>query len=238
MTVTLAIDASTYTGDVAVLDGARVLAEESTAMKDPSHERLMPAVASVLKRTGVRVSDVGRVVCGAGPGSFTSLRIAGGIAKGIAIGVGCPLFAVPSMALIVGGNDFGRTRGGRRHGAGGDEPARYLVAIDALRGEYYVGLYDVMGDGTVVEVEPARLVAASEVIDGDLAGEYGARLVSPSSVVGGIVAQPKARGVALLQALLDARGPVDVGTWEPSYGRLAEAQVRWETTHGRPLPTR
>jgi hypothetical protein len=27
----------------------------------------------------------------------------------------------------------------------------------------------------------------------------------------------------------------DVGGWEPEYGRLAEAQVRWETLHGKPL---
>ena len=44
--ITLALDASTYVGDVAVLDGVKVLAEESTAMKDADRERLMPAVAS------------------------------------------------------------------------------------------------------------------------------------------------------------------------------------------------
>ena len=29
---------------------------------------------------------------------------------------------------------------------------------------------------------------------------------------------------------------VDLDRWEPDYGRLAEAQVKWEATHGRPLP--
>jgi tRNA threonylcarbamoyladenosine biosynthesis protein TsaB len=221
--VTLAIDASTYTGDVAVLDGERVLAEESTAMKDAAHERLMPAVALVLERAMLGPRDVGRVVCGAGPGSFTSLRIAGGIAKGIATGVACPLFAAPSMALVVGGADLA--------------PGRYLVAIDALRGEFYVGLYDVKGT-SVDEVEPARLVTAAELLDRDLAGEYGARLVSPSHLPEAIVALPRGRSVARIEALLHARGPVQVATWEPSYGRLAEAQLRWETAHGRPLPAR
>ena len=28
---------------------------------------------------------------------------------------------------------------------------------------------------------------------------------------------------------------VDLDAWEPSYGRLAEAQVKWEAAHGRPL---
>jgi tRNA threonylcarbamoyladenosine biosynthesis protein TsaB len=30
--------------------------------------------------------------------------------------------------------------------------------------------------------------------------------------------------------------PVNIGSWEPAYGRLAEAQVKWESAHGRPLP--
>jgi hypothetical protein len=46
--ITLAIDASTYAGDAAVLDGSRVLAEETVAMKGADCERLMPAIASVL----------------------------------------------------------------------------------------------------------------------------------------------------------------------------------------------
>jgi tRNA threonylcarbamoyladenosine biosynthesis protein TsaB len=29
---------------------------------------------------------------------------------------------------------------------------------------------------------------------------------------------------------------VSSSEWEPEYGRLAEAQVRWEAAHGRPLP--
>jgi tRNA threonylcarbamoyladenosine biosynthesis protein TsaB len=46
---------------------------------------------------------------------------------------------------------------------------------------------------------------------------------------------PHARGVASLLESVVRGGPVDLASWEPSYGRLAEAQVRWEATHGRPL---
>jgi tRNA threonylcarbamoyladenosine biosynthesis protein TsaB len=221
--ITLALDASTYTGDVAVLDGTRVLSEASVAMKGADHEGLMPAVAACLERAAVSVDRVGRVVCGSGPGSFTSLRIAGAIAKGVASGIECPLVAVPSMALIVGGASV--------------NSGRYLVAIDALRGEFYVGLYDVSADLDIREVEPARIIASAEV-DG-LAAELGARVISPVRLPGAIEGLPRARAVARLESLLDARescGVVDIGTWEPSYGRLAEAQVKWETTHGKPLP--
>jgi tRNA threonylcarbamoyladenosine biosynthesis protein TsaB len=217
--ITLAIDASTYAGDVAILDDGRVLAEENIAMKGANQERLMPAVAAVLERSTLRVSDVDRVVCGAGPGSFTSLRIAGGIAKGVASGRGCPLYAAPSMALLVAGANV--------------PPGRYLAAIDALRGEFYIGLYDVAFGACLGELESARLVSAGDVEN--VATELGAKIVSPSSFESSIVATPHARGVAAIEELLQARGPVDIGTWEPSYGRLAEAQVRWETAHGKPL---
>jgi tRNA threonylcarbamoyladenosine biosynthesis protein TsaB len=218
--LTLALDASTYTGDVALLDGARVLAEESTAMKDADQERLMPAVASVLSRAQRSIADVNRVVCGAGPGSFTSLRIAGGIAKGLAVGSSKPLFAVPSLGLLVGGASLA--------------PARYLAALDALRGEFYVGLYEVGPTGDVMEIERARLVLAGEVES--VAQEYDARIVSPTRLPDAIAATPRAGGVATLIASMDGDGPVDIGSWEPAYGRLAEAQVKWESTHGRPLP--
>jgi len=218
--ITLALDASTYVGSVAVLDGDRVLAQATVAMKGAEHERLMPSIVGALQRGGVDVDQIGRVVCGEGPGSFTSLRIAGAIAKGIARGVGIPLYAISSMALIVAG--------------AGLAPGRYLVVVDALRGEAYVALYDVHLGGTVDEIERARLVQASDV--DVLAGDYGAQLVGPAEDLVSKVASPNAAAVASLSDWLERRGAVDLATWEPAYGRLAEAQVRWETAHGRPLP--
>lgn len=219
--ITLALDASTYGGSVALLHGDVVLAEEQVAMKGAEHEHLMPAVASTLERADTAVTSIDRVVCGAGPGSFTSLRIAGGIAKGIASGIGCPLYAVPSMALIVGGSTL--------------RAGRYAVAIDALRSELYVGLYDIQADAEIREVAPARLIRADEI--DALIVDFSAKLVSPSPLVDAVVSKPRAAAVARLEAFLQSRGPVDVRSWEPSYGRLAEAQVRWESLHGKPLTT-
>jgi tRNA threonylcarbamoyladenosine biosynthesis protein TsaB len=218
--ITLALDASTYTGSVALVDDGRLVVDQSTAMKGAHEERLMPAVASVLESAGVTVRALDRVVCGSGPGSFTSLRIAGAIAKGIATGAGKPLYAVPSMLLILGGTNLAR--------------GRYLVAIDALRGEMYVGLYEVGAGDMIAELEPARLVRASDLPR--LALEYDARIVSPSAIDGAVVAFPRAGAVARLEHMIAASPPVDVNAWEPSYGRLAEAQVKWESAHGRPLP--
>jgi tRNA threonylcarbamoyladenosine biosynthesis protein TsaB len=49
---------------------------------------------------------------------------------------------------------------------------------------------------------------------------------------------PHAAAAALLTNLIDSTAPADLAGWEPAYGRLAEAQVKWEAAHGRPLSHR
>ncbi len=218
--ITLALDAATYAGSVAVLDGSRVVGERSVAMRGRDAEALMPAVAAVLDECGLEAGQVGRVVCGAGPGSFTSLRIAGGIAKGIAMAGGIPLVPVSSLALIVASMES-RSAG------------RVLAALDALRGEHYVELYQIADDGDISLLRGAHRVASSDVER--TAEQLDARLVQ---AVSGVAATPHARGVANLTKMLDATAPADLARWEPSYGRLAEAQVKWEAEHGRPLEPR
>ncbi len=211
--ITLAIDASTYVGTVAVWRDRELVAAGEAAMRGRERESLMPAVVDALVRAGARVGDVGLVICGAGPGSFTSLRIAASIAKGIATGTGAPLHAVSSLGLIVAADNV----------AAGS----WLATLDALRGESYVALYEKGEDGRVREAAPPRIVPTS-ALDA-LAEEHGARLVGPA---GALEIAPRASGALCL----DGGAPVDLESWEPSYGRLAEAQVKWEAAHGRPLP--
>lgn len=218
--ITLALDASTYRGTVAVLEGSRVLVEQSTPMRGRDVERLMPAVDASLRDAGCSVAEVGRVVCGAGPGSFTSLRIAASIAKGIAVGRGIPLFGVSSLALIVAANVKDGPRGARR----------YLAVLDALRGESYVATFE-HDAGMVSRIGDMQRVA-SDGVEG-FADREDARPVGPDQADAWL---PHARGVCLLGAMLDRDGPVDVASWEPIYGRMAEAQVKWEAAHGRTLP--
>jgi tRNA threonylcarbamoyladenosine biosynthesis protein TsaB len=48
-----------------------------------------------------------------------------------------------------------------------------------------------------------------------------------------VAATPRAAAVAFVAAPWVRE--VALATWEPAYGRLAEAQVKWEAAHGRPL---
>jgi tRNA threonylcarbamoyladenosine biosynthesis protein TsaB len=216
--ITLVVDASTYVGTTAVMRDGDVVAEGDAAMRGRDSEALMPAVAGALERAGVRPPLIDRIVCGAGPGSFTSLRIAASIAKGFALGVGCPLFAVSSLALLIAGD-------------GAPAAGRYLAVLDALRGEAYVAGYSVVASGGIDVILTERLVRQQDVAQ--VASVLGAVTIGPGQ---GIDRAPHARGARSLEALISAGGPVDLASWEPGYGRKAEAQMRWEAAHGQPLP--
>lgn len=217
--ITLVLEASTYAGSTAVIDGTRILAERAVAMRGREHEALMPAVAGVLADASVSPGAIERVVCGAGPGSFTSLRIAGAIAKGIALAAVCPLVPISSLALVVVS---------RQPFA----PGRYLAAIDALRGEHYVALFEVGVTGNLRALGPELRVPSTDVLN--RAAEHDAIAVGPGRE-GAAHVDPRAAAAARLAALLDVTPAADLGGWEPAYGRLAEAQVKWEAAHGRSL---
>ncbi len=220
--ITLVLESSTYAGSVALLEHGAVVAERSVAMRGREHEALMPAVAEVLEEGGRSPLDVQRVVCGAGPGAFTSLRIAGGIAKGIALAASVPLVPVSSLALLVASMSPRR-------------PGRFLAALDAMRGEHYVQRFEVSEGLEMREAGALGLVASQEV--DRAATEHGAIAIGPGRGEGH-EAQPTAGGATAITNLIDTTHPADLAAWEPSYGRLAEAQAKWEREHGRALEGR
>ena len=216
--VTLALDASTTVGSVAVLRGRTVVSEVDVPLRGRDAERLMPAVSEALQLADLPVSRLESVACGAGPGSFTGLRIAAALAKGLAESRRIPLFAIPTHLLLVLSADPSLAAG------------RYLAVLDAMRGERFVREIEVESNGSARCVGSVQVLPATEV--SSAARFAGARLVGAGEE---IESEPRARGVS---ALIEALGPDDaepLEAWEPDYGRHAEAQVRWEAAHGRPL---
>jgi len=223
---TLALDGSTYQGSVALLRGAKIVAERTLKEEDGAApragrgEKLMPAIAECLRDAGVKRGEVARIVCGSGPGSFTSLRVAGSVAKGLAAGYGIDLFAVSSLLLTV--------TGARPPLPSGE----YLSVLDAMRGEFYAARI-ALHQGVASQTEPPTIIS-SERLDDFRVADYMLKVIGPGQQID---AHPHARGVAPLLEALIHDGPVDLASWEPDYGRLAEAQVRWEAAHGRKLTT-
>ncbi|HXL85664.1 MAG TPA: hypothetical protein VN927_00545, partial [Gemmatimonadaceae bacterium] len=141
------------------------------------------------------------------------------IAKGLAVGYGVDLYAVSSLLLTVIGARPTL------------QPGEYLSVLDAMRGEYFAARLTLRSDQTMIQPEPTTLVGVEELLQ--LAQrEPLVKVVGPGQRLD---FHPHARGVAPLLESVVERGPVDLASWEPNYGRLAEAQVRWEAAHGRPL---
>lgn len=212
------MDAAASVGTIAVLRDGRCVADRVVEMKSNAEERFFPAILETLREAGAEPRTLDAVVCGAGPGSFTSLRVVGAIAKGLVVGGELPLFAVPSLALIVSAD-------ATTTGAG-----RWLATLDAMRGDRYLALVTTAGDGTVERVESLGLAPADQIAA--RAHALDAMAIGPDE---SRRAMPHARGVSRALALVAAAGPMDVASWEPVYGRLAEAQVKWEAAHGRAL---
>lgn len=221
----LALDGATYAGSVALIRGADVLSE--VTLKDVDGgipqagrgERLLPAVRECIQRADVRASEIKRIVCGSGPGRFTSLRVAGAVAKGLATGYGVDLHAVSSLLLTVSAASPAL------------EAGEYLSVLDAMRGDWFAAHVSISADGTVEQRGNARLVSAAELA-ALLSANPNLRAIGPGQSIEG---NPHARGVALLIARIEAEGPVDLASWEPDYGRLPEAQVRREAALEGPL---
>ena len=125
----------------------------------------MPAVAELFAECGIEPRSIGRVVCGAGPGSFTSLRIAGSIAKGIALASGATLVPVSSLALLVASREPRK-------------PGRFLAAVDAMRGEQYVQLFEADEHAGLLAVAALQIVPVAAV--DALAEELNAVVIGPS----------------------------------------------------------
>lgn len=225
---TIAIEGSTYEGSVALLRGPAVAVERTLrgdaggAPPSGRGERLLPALAECMREAGVGPASVARIVCGAGPGSFTSLRVAGSVAKGLAVGYGVGLYAVSSLLLTVTGAEPALP------------PGEYLSVLDAMRGEFFGARVTVPPDSAPMQTGPAALLTAQDL--GRLGVGDGGATVSAVGPGQPLDRRPHARGVAPILESIISGGPVDLASWEPDYGRLAEAQVRWEVAHGRPLP--
>lgn len=217
----LALETSTGLGSLAVGEGADLLAECSLGVRAVHSETVLPEAERLLERCGRGPDELRRVVVGAGPGSFTGVRIAASIARGMCYGAERELFAYSSLAVVAASC-----------GAGGGRPV--CAVFEARRQEVYAAA--VSGFRPLrYELEPAVLPLEEllERLDpGDwlFAGE-GARAHREAIAAAGGAVLPGFRGVPRAAALLwlswsdPAAGRVeDARGWEPSYVRRPGAR--------------
>lgn len=124
----LALDTSTEWCSVAVGDGASWHRRDEHAGQGHS-ERLLPMVHATLAEAGWTLHSLDGLAFGAGPGSFTGIRIGCGVAQGLALAAELPVVAIPTLAAIA--QEAYRTRGW----------VRVLACLDARMREVYVAAY-------------------------------------------------------------------------------------------------
>ncbi|MDR3172601.1 MAG: tRNA (adenosine(37)-N6)-threonylcarbamoyltransferase complex dimerization subunit type 1 TsaB [Treponema sp.] len=90
-------------------------------------ELLMDVTERVIKTAGLQPGDIELVACMKGPGSFTGLRIGFAAAKGLALSLGIPMIAIPTLNCIATSY---RTW-----------PGIVLPIIDAKKHRYFTALY-------------------------------------------------------------------------------------------------
>ncbi|WP_216797539.1 tRNA (adenosine(37)-N6)-threonylcarbamoyltransferase complex dimerization subunit type 1 TsaB [Candidatus Vallotia tarda] len=91
-----------------------------------SGARALPAICEVLQEAKLTLTDCAAVAFGTGPGSFTGLRTAAGVAQGLAFGLGVPVVPVSTLLACAERARFANT-----------DTRRVLVALDARMGEVY-----------------------------------------------------------------------------------------------------
>ncbi|MCI8332709.1 MAG: tRNA (adenosine(37)-N6)-threonylcarbamoyltransferase complex dimerization subunit type 1 TsaB [Clostridiales bacterium] len=96
----LAVDASTDHGAVAICEDQTLLAEYTTEGKKNHSETLLPLIQQVLSEGQTTIEEVDLFACSVGPGSFTGVRMAVSLVKGLAFGSGKPCVGVSSLAAL------------------------------------------------------------------------------------------------------------------------------------------
>jgi tRNA threonylcarbamoyladenosine biosynthesis protein TsaB len=213
MTLVLGIDTSTPIASVAVVDDTRVLAltHQHTRGSD-----LLVMIDAVCTGAAIGPRDLTAVAIGAGPGSFTGLRIGMATAKGIAFAAKCPLWAVSSLAALARGELF----------FDGADLSTVCAVLDARRGEVYAGVF-ARQDDTLVPLGAERVMPPGELpafaAGARCVGDAGSAYPDLAALDAAWERTPSGADVARL-ALTGARADVLVAG-APAYIRKAEAEI-------------
>jgi len=181
--VIIAIESASTDLSVALHDASGAIGDASWTSARRQSAELLPRLLELLDAHGRGLDDVGAVAVGTGPGSFTGLRVAMAVAKGLALARRVPIVGVPSLpAWLESEPDAAAavTRAGARDA--------YLLA----RGEDAARIVD--RDDLERVLDGRRVVASSELVDA-----FGlAAAISPTGAAAAIlrIAQDRLAGSA------------------------------------------
>ncbi|WP_136419553.1 MULTISPECIES: tRNA (adenosine(37)-N6)-threonylcarbamoyltransferase complex dimerization subunit type 1 TsaB [Oxalobacteraceae] len=154
MRTILAIETSSDLASVALLHQGKVLAHEASGVQTHS-QTVLPMVQVLLAQAGVTLKQCDAIAFGAGPGSFTGVRTACGVAQGLAFGADLPI--VPVVTLLAMAQAC-------REACGATD---VLVVLDARMEEVYWAQYRYQ-DGWQTVTAPALSAPSAVTAVGDV----------------------------------------------------------------------
>lgn len=208
----VAIDGASTDLSLALVEpGGEPVAEDAWSSAQRQSAELLPRLLALLARSGRALGDATAVAVGTGPGSFTGLRVAMALAKGLALGLGRPIVGVPSLEAWLD-----------------SEPQAAAAVARAGAREAYVVVRGTT-EPVIADRQPLveRLGGRVVVAPAELAEAFGLDGARPPRG-----ALPIARRA--IHRLADDPGGDDLGRLEPRYLRAprgvedsSEAAVRW-----------
>lgn len=97
----LGIDTSTKICTCSIFDSEHgVIAETSLSVKKNHSNIVMPIIDNLFKISDLTINGIDKIAVAIGPGSFTGVRIALGIAKGLAMALNKPLIAINELDIL------------------------------------------------------------------------------------------------------------------------------------------
>lgn len=166
----LALETSSSRCGVALLRSVDGRLEVSTREHEGSQEhaeRLLPMANELLAASGLTPAALHAVAFGQGPGGFTGLRVACGVAQGMGLGLGIPVLPIVSHLAVAA--HVAASMSGTQDAPETVGPSdAIVVALDARMNEVYLAVYRRAGmaDGESVweTLQAPLLIAAAEVV--------------------------------------------------------------------------
>lgn len=126
----LAFDTSTDTLSIALMAGASTFSYHERVGTRAS-DLILPQIHALLNQSNIQLKDLHGIAYGTGPGAFTGVRIACGVAQGLGFGLNLPVVGINTLHALAQ--------------ASGAQKA--IVCQDARMGEIYFVALERQGDG-------------------------------------------------------------------------------------------
>jgi tRNA threonylcarbamoyladenosine biosynthesis protein TsaB len=149
----LGIETSTPQTAVALGTEQGIIAGTVLSMGRPGDETVMPSITHLLRWSEVRLSALGGIAVGLGPGLFTGMRVGIATAKTLAQVLSVPVVGLASLDVVAFSVRYSRRS--------------ICAVIDAKRGEVFYAFYRPVPGGVTRETEfevapPSHLAAELE----------------------------------------------------------------------------